>query len=448
MGGLESRTFRHQLRCLAKRDVPFAASQLVKKTRSLKIALQISQMKMRLNLKSTESAKSAVRLLRAFVVQQSERPMVVKKKKVVVAMSGGVDSSVAAALLLREGYDLVGVFMRLGSPNGVESPEETCEPAGAKHKQGCCSVLDADDARRVSGMLDIPFYVLNFQEDFGRVIDYFVSEYNRGRTPNPCVRCNDWLKFGRLAQYAKAVGADYVASGHYARIGVDPITEHPALLRGLDHRKDQSYVLFGMSQETLDHTLLPIGGYEKSAVRAIAEELKLPVFNKPDSQEICFVSNQDYAGLVQRRSPETFAAGELVTSTGEVVGEHQGHQHFTIGQRKGVGVAFGYPIYVVDINAENNRVTVGDKNQLLKHSLVAHQINLLSNRIRSASLKCTAKIRYNHDPQPAVAQLTAPDELSVRFDTPQSAITPGQAVVLYDGDVVLGGGWIDSASDE
>src|SRR5438045_311889 len=191
-------------------------------------------------------------------------------------MSGGVDSSVAASLLLREGYDVIGVFMRLGSPKGVEQAHDVEDPAGAgcstsgKNKQGCCSVLDADDARRVAGILDVPFYVLNFQEDFGRVIDYFVDEYNRGRTPNPCVRCNDWLKFGKLARYAQAVGADYVASGHYARVGTDG-SGRPALLRGLDPRKDQSYVLFGISPEALAHTLLPIGGFEKHEVRALAE---------------------------------------------------------------------------------------------------------------------------------------------------------------------------------
>src|SRR5215217_5343426 len=182
----------------------------------------------------------------------------VRKKKVVVAMSGGVDSSVAAALLLREGYEVMGAFMRLGSPKGVESATESCNTAG-KNKQGCCSVLDADDARRVAGMLGIPFYVLNFEEDFGRVIDYFVDEYNAGRTPNPCVRCNDWLKFGKLAKYAEAVGAKFVASGHYARVGIDPATGEKALLRGLDHRKDQSYVLFGMPRTHIDHLLLPIG---------------------------------------------------------------------------------------------------------------------------------------------------------------------------------------------
>lgn len=361
----------------------------------------------------------------------------------VVAMSGGVDSSVAAALLLRQGYEVVGCFMRLGSPPGVEI-EESCDITGAKHKQGCCSVLDAADAHRVAGVLGIPLYVLNFQEEFGRVIDYFVSEYNRGRTPNPCVRCNDWLKFGRLERYAQAIGADFVASGHYARIGRDPRTGQPALLRGLDHRKDQSYVLFGMSPSALAHTLLPIGEFEKQQVRAIAEELKLPVFNKPDSQEICFVPNQDYADLVRRRSPESFAPGEVVDPQGKVIGRHEGHQHFTIGQRKGVGVALGYPVYVVDIDPATNRVTLGPKEALLHQTLVATQINLLTDRARSArDLPCTAKIRYNHAPQPARLTVAGPDEITVRFDQPQSAITPGQAVVLYDGDVVLGGGWID-----
>ena len=375
------------------------------------------------------------------------------KGKVVVAMSGGVDSSVATALLLRQGYEVIGAFMRLGSPSGVEATdaaEQTCDATGAaggKHKQGCCSVLDAADARRVAGMLGIPLYVLNFQDDFGRVIGYFVDEYNRGRTPNPCVRCNDWLKFGKLTQYAHAVGADYVASGHYARVGVDPTTGERSLLRGKDHRKDQSYVLFGITPAALRHTLLPIGEYEKHEVRAIAEELKLPVYNKPDSQEICFVPNQDYAGLVQRRSPQTFRAGEFVTTDGAVVGRHDGHQHFTIGQRRGVGVAFGYPIYVVNIDPASNRVTLGDKAALMKRSLIAHQINLLSPRLREigATIGCAAKIRYNHSPQPAEATLTGPDELTVRFTEPQPAITPGQAVVLYDGDHVLAGGWIDRA---
>lgn len=362
-------------------------------------------------------------------------------------MSGGVDSSVAAALLRREGYDVIGAFMRLGSPKGVqESHTESCDPTPGKSKQGCCSVLDAADARRVAGQLDIPFYVLNFEDDFGKVIDYFVDEYNRGRTPNPCVRCNDWLKFGKLTKYAEAVGAEFVASGHYARVGIDPVNGEKSLFRGLDHKKDQSYVLFGMSRTAIEHTLLPIGEFEKHDVRKIAEELNLPVFNKPDSQEICFVPNQDYAALVKRRSPDTFRAGEVVTPDGQVVGSHEGHQHFTIGQRKGVGVALGYPIYVVDIDPNANRVTVGEKELLERTGLVAHQINILSSRPREAvTMKCTAKIRYNHTPQPATLKITGTDELEVHFDTPQAAITPGQAVVAYDNDVVLAGGWIDKA---
>jgi len=295
-------------------------------------------------------------------------------------------------------------------------------------------------------VLGIPLYVLNFQDDFGRVIDYFVAEYNRGRTPNPCVRCNDWLKFGKLAKYAEAVGAQYVASGHYARMGDDPATGQRVLMRGLDHRKDQSYVLFGMNPQVAQHTLLPIGDLEKSRVRAIALELKLPVYNKPDSQEICFVPNQDYAGLVKRRSPETFRGGELIDTSGRVVGAHDGHQHFTIGQRRGVGVAFGYPIYVVDIDPDGNRVTLGPKDATLKRSLVARQTNWISPRVRdSTTLRCAAKIRYNHQPQPATMRITGDDECEVVFDEPQSAITPGQAVVMYDGDVVLGGGWIEEA---
>jgi tRNA-specific 2-thiouridylase len=362
-------------------------------------------------------------------------------KKVVVAMSGGVDSSVAAALLLRQGYDVMGVFMRLGSPPGVEATG----PDRHGHKQGCCSVLDADDARRVAAALDVPFYVLNFQEEFGRVIQYFVDEYNRGRTPNPCVRCNDWLKFGKLASYAQAVGADYVASGHYARIGT--ANGHKALLRGLDTLKDQSYVLFGMSRWAMEHTLLPIGEYQKQAVRAIAQEMGLPVYNKPDSQEICFVPDQDYAGLMKRRQPEAFSPGELVMSDGSVAGRHEGHQHFTIGQRKGVGVALGYPVYVVDIDAKKNEVTLGPAEALLRTALVARQVNLLSDRLAvgRGPVRCAAKIRYNHQPQPARATLLGNDELRVEFDQPQSAVTPGQAVVLYDGDVVLGGAWIERA---
>jgi tRNA-uridine 2-sulfurtransferase len=272
-----------------------------------------------------------------------------------------------------------------------------------------------------------------------------VSEYNRGRTPNPCVRCNDWLKFGKLARYAEAVGANYIASGHYARTALDPATGRRMLLRGKDHRKDQSYVLFGMQRSAVEHTLFPVGEYEKHEVRAIAEELRLPVFAKPDSQEICFVPNQDYAGLVRRRTPETFRPGEFVDVKGEKLGEHPGHQHFTIGQRRGMRLAMGRPVYVVNIDAVKNRVVIGEKQDLLRQSLTARQVNWISDKVEKAggAVRCSAKIRYNHAPQPATVAITAPGEIQVRFDEPQSAITPGQAVVVYDGDVVLGGGWIE-----
>ena len=296
-------------------------------------------------------------------------------------------------------------------------------------------------------LLDIPFYVLNFQEDFGRVIDYFVDEYNRGRTPNPCVRCNDWLKFGKLAKYAEAVGADYVASGHYARV-----EHHPGdarLLRGIDHAKDQSYVLFGMSRSALAHTLLPIGGYEKHqragdgarswGCRCITSRIR---------RRFVLCRKQSTRSLVRRRKPEAFSAGEFVDGSGKVVGTHEGHQHFTIGQRKGLGVALGYPVYVVGIDAERNRVTLGRREELLKGGLRAGQVNILCEEFAAAKGKptrCLAKIRYNHEPQPATANLEEDGTLVVRFESPQSAITPGQAVVVYDGQRVLGGGWIDGA---
>ncbi|QQE10539.1 tRNA 2-thiouridine(34) synthase MnmA [Planctomycetota bacterium] len=384
-------------------------------------------------------------------------------KKVLVAMSGGVDSSVVAALLKSEGYEVVGCFMRLGSDDSAEAADgydnltnASCDPKKIKlGHQGCCSLNDASDARLVAAMLDIPFYVLNFKQDFGRVIDYFVTEYNAGRTPNPCVRCNDWLKFGKLHAYAKSIDADYIASGHYAR--VDRSGPNPRLLRGLDHNKDQSYVLFGSGREQLSQMLLPIGELEKPAVRQIADDYNLPVFNKPDSQEICFVPDNDYANLVKRRTPEQFTEGSIVDTQGNVVGTHEGHQHFTIGQRRGIGVALGYPIYVTHRDPEGNTITVGQKPDLLAQALQADQVNWLSppNEIDSLTdddgwIKCEAKIRYNSPPKSAKCKLVGQSDsqiLEVRFDDPQEAITPGQAVVCYADDLVLGGGWITKAID-
>lgn len=383
-----------------------------------------------------------------------------KKPKVLVAMSGGVDSSVAAALLLREGYEVVGCFMRLGSPGETFDELEEFDSAGvscdaSKIKighQGCCSINDAADARLVAAKLGIPFYVCNFKKDFGRIIDYFVGEYNAGRTPNPCVRCNDWLKFGKLHEYAKQIDADFVASGHYARVERRKPTDLDpwALKRGIDRDKDQSYVLFGAPRERLREMLLPIGGMEKSRVRELAKEFGLPVFNKPDSQEICFVPDNDYAGLVKRRSPERVEAGTIVDTSGKRLGEHEGHQHFTIGQRRGVGVALGYPLYVVEKNAASNTVTVGPREELEFTGCTAGEANWLVDvdsldRDAEGWIPCTAKIRYNAEPEPARVRPTADDALEVRFDEPQFAIAPGQAVVCYRDDLVLGGGWINRA---
>jgi tRNA-specific 2-thiouridylase len=363
--------------------------------------------------------------------------------KVLVAMSGGVDSSVAAALLQRAGCEVVGCFMRLGSPGETFDELEPCDGAVKIGHQGCCSINDAADARRVAAKLGIPFYVCNFKKEFTRIIDYFVGEYNAGRTPNPCVRCNDWLKFGKLHAYARQIDASHVASGHYARI--DRRQGRPRLLRGRDRDKDQSYVLFGAPPRRLDEMLLPVGGYRKAEVRRIAMTLGLPVFDKPDSQEICFVPDNDYAGLVRRRAPQQVQAGTVVDKAGKFLGEHPGHQHFTVGQRRGIGVALGYPIYVVDKDPVTNTVTVGGRDDLLAVGCRAAQTNWFVDVPIGERIECTAKIRYNAEAVPAQVTATDTDAIDVRFGEPQFAVAPGQAVVCYDGDAVICGGWITRA---
>ena len=364
--------------------------------------------------------------------------MTESKGKVLVAMSGGVDSSVAAALLMEQGWEVVGVFMRLGSPG--ETLEEACDIRIGK--QGCCSINDADDARRVAARLDVPFYVVDFKREFSRIIDYFVEEYDAGRTPNPCVRCNDWLKFGRLHTHARQIGATHVASGHYARVEAGPDGEH-RLLRGLDHGKDQSYVLFGAQPERLSEMLLPIGGMHKSEVRDRAEALGLPVFDKPDSQEICFVPNNDYARLVAERSARGVDTGRIVDESGRDLGEHKGHQHFTVGQRRGIGIASSIPLFVLEKRPDSNEVVVGSRDALLSEGLQARDVNWLVPE-HSGWRACTARIRYNAAPVPARVRLGG-DRLEVLFEDPQAAVAPGQAVVCYDEDLVLGGGWIEKA---
>jgi len=388
----------------------------------------------------------------------------VSKGKVLVAMSGGVDSSVAAAMLRRDGYEVVGCFMRLGSPGErldeltpADAATTTNVPLKIGH-QGCCSIADAADAREVAAQLDIPFYVCNFKKDFGRIIDYFVDEYASGRTPNPCVRCNDWLKFGKLHDYAKQIGADFVASGHYARI--ERHGDGFRMLRGFDVSKDQSYVLFGVPREQLGSMMFPVGGMPKAQVRDLAREFGLPVFDKPDSQEICFVPDNDYAGLVERRRPDLVQDGDIVDESGKILGTHKGQHRFTIGQRRGVSVSLGYPIYVVGRDPAANRVVVGGKESLLSSSCIAAEANWLIEEPRPGlRLSVLAKYRYNTPAVEATVEALSSDgstreppspsgrsgRFVVRFKEPQSAVAPGQAVVLYDhSGAVFGGGWIES----
>jgi tRNA-uridine 2-sulfurtransferase len=354
-------------------------------------------------------------------------------KRVIVAMSGGVDSSVAAYLLKQQGYEVIGLFMR----TGAHQPEGSTP----SHKKGCCSAQDAGDARRVADHLDIPFYALDFESDFDRIIDYFADEYLAGRTPNPCVVCNTWLKFGKLWSYGKQLQADFVATGHYARIiqGTDGLELH----RGIDHDKDQSYVLFGLERSLLPHLLFPIGGFHKDQVRELAREAGLGVHDKPDSVEICFVPNGDHAELIRRRRPEHATSGRILDTAGSVLAEHDGIEQFTIGQRKGLGFAAGERRYVLRIVPENNTVVVGDREELLAPGLIASRVNWLI-EAPPHSIECLVKIRYRHKPAPAMVTSLPDQGARVNFQERQSAVTPGQAVVFYDCDRVLGGGWIEN----
>ncbi len=458
--------------------------------------------------------------------------------KVVVALSGGVDSSVAAGLLKEQGYECVGVFMRVGSSAGEHRPpagapgDEAAE--GGDHstfprshvptfpstpvpprrlRHGCCSVEDALDARAVAARLDIPFYALNFEADFAGIIDYFVDEYARARTPNPCVMCNIHLKFGKLLRYADVLGAEFVATGHYARVvrgnvgtgdGGNVGTDAPVCLaRARNLAKDQSYVLFGIRRADLPRCLFPLGEIaDKAEVRRLAAELGLKVHDKPDSQEICFVPDGEYAELVHARRPETRQPGAVLDESGQVLGTHAGIAGFTIGQRRGLRIAAGRPIYVTRLDAEANTVTVGPREALVRGGLVAEDVNWLADPPLAGEWRPAAiKIRHMHTPaagairvlesaipNPArqcgavppttglvgsdsgrVPAIRTPDAspgpqaasprpttgvvgsepgserqsvVMARFDTPQVAVTPGQAAVFYDGDIVLGGGWI------
>ncbi|MDA0834471.1 MAG: tRNA 2-thiouridine(34) synthase MnmA [Planctomycetota bacterium] len=369
--------------------------------------------------------------------------------RVVLAMSGGVDSSAAAVLLQQQGYEVIGLFMRSGAvEETVCATTASANPlpviSAASHKQGCCSASDAADARRVADQLDIPFHALNFKDAFGRIKDYFVDEYLAGRTPNPCVMCNNWLKFGKLWDFARQVGAEKIATGHYARIVDDETGIHrPRLMRGPDPAKDQSYVLFGIDPDILSRILLPVGTYTKPEIRDYARQAGLRVAEKRDSQEICFIPDQDYAGFLERYRGTPDNAGDLVDTAGNVLGQHPGYHHYTIGQRKRLGITFGAPRYVVAIEPETRRVVIGEKEDLDRPALTAHRLNWLVDDVPK-TFRCRAQIRYRHTAAPANATIVDEDELRVEFDDPQSGITPGQAVVLYDEETVLGGGWIST----
>jgi tRNA-specific 2-thiouridylase len=371
--------------------------------------------------------------------------------RIVVAMSGGVDSSVAASLLVEAGHECLGVFMRHGQP---ALPSTSTLPiveqaASRPGHQGCCSVSDAIDARRVADKLNIPLYPLDLTSDFEQIIDAFAADYGAGRTPNPCVRCNQWIKFGRLFDYADAVGATHVATGHYAQLLVaegEAADQTPELHRGHDPGRDQSYVLFGIGSERLRRMLLPVGGLAKTEVRQRAENLGLITASKPDSQEICFVPPGEHPRLVAHRLGGS-RAGEIVDQTGQVLGQHTGIEQFTIGQRQGLGIAVGSPLYVLRIEADRCRVVVGPKTALPLQTLTAREASWIT-PVPDEPFECLVQCRAQRPAARAVVSRHGPDCFTARFLNPTvdapGPITPGQPAVCYAGSRLLGGGWIDS----
>lgn len=358
-----------------------------------------------------------------------------KNKTVVVGMSGGVDSSVAACLLKNAGYHVIGVTMQIWQ----EKDAHTVENEG-----GCCGLSAIDDARRVAQQLDIPHYVMNFREDFQKqVIDYFVEEYRRGRTPNPCIACNRYVKWESLLQKSLAIGADYIATGHYARIKKLPNGRY-TICRSGSVRKDQTYALYNLTQNQLAHTLFPIGEYEKERIREIAKEADLMVAHKPDSQEICFVPDGDYASFIEQETGKKEKKGNFVSMEGKILGTHKGIGHYTIGQRKGLGIAFGEPVFVVEIRPDTNEVVLGKGSDVFTDKLRAEMINYMAVDRFEKGQQVMAKIRYNHEGAPAIIRNVGEDFFELEFPEPVRAVTPGQAVVLYEGENVLGGGTICS----
>lgn len=360
-------------------------------------------------------------------------------KKVAVGMSGGVDSSVAAYLLREQGYDVIGVTMQ------IWQDEDTLQVA---ENGGCCGLSAVDDARRVADMLDIPYYVLNFKKEFKEhVIDYFCQEYIQARTPNPCIACNRYVKWEALLNRAMELGCDYIATGHYARV-CQLDNGRFALQKSATVRKDQTYALYNLTQQQLSKTLMPVGEYEKDEVRRIAEQIGLMVANKPDSQEICFVPDDDYASYIKNETGKEFPKGNFVDKDGKVLGRHKGIIHYTIGQRKGLGLSLGAPAFVLEIRPETNEVVIGTNEDTFHVSLLANQVNFMSIPSLEGKRKVTAKIRYSHQGAPCTIYMVDEDTICCEFDEPVRAITPGQAVVFYDGDIVVGGATILCTNDK
>ena len=357
-----------------------------------------------------------------------------KNKKVVVGMSGGVDSSVAAYLLKEEGYDVIGVTMQIWQ----DEPKEKIEDNG-----GCCGLSAVDDARNVAFKLDIPYYVMNFKNDFKKyVIDYFVDEYKLGRTPNPCIACNRYVKWEALLTRSMMIGADYIATGHYARIDKHPQTGRYCIKNSVTAVKDQTYALYNLTQEQLSKTLMPIGQYTKDEIRKIAEEIGLVVANKPDSQDICFIPDGDYVGYLENEAGYKSKPGNYVDLNGNVIGKHKGIVNYTIGQRKGLGVSFGKHMYVTKINAEDNTVVLGDNSDLFKTKLICKDVNFMAFDKFEGKKRVKGKIRYSHKASDCVIEVVDDNTIECTFDEPQRAVTPGQAAVFYDGEYVACGGII------
>ena len=356
------------------------------------------------------------------------------KKKVVVGMSGGVDSSVAACLLKEQGYDVIGVTMQIWQD---ENPDESAENGG------CCGLSAVEDARRVAWSLGIPYYVMNFRKEFkSAVMDYFVDEYLHGRTPNPCIACNRFVKWEALLSRSMEIGADYIATGHYARIMQLPNGRY-TIRNSVTAAKDQTYALYNLTQEQLKRTLMPVGEFAKDEIRRIAEEKGLAVAKKKDSMEICFIPDNDYAGFIEQAAEKVPGAGNFVDKDGNILGRHRGITHYTVGQRKGLNLSMGHPVFVTEIRPDTNEVVIGSGEDVFSDRLVCGNLNWMAvGSLDGRERQVTAKIRYSHKGAPCRIRELPGGLVECRFETPQRAITPGQAVVFYEEDHVFGGGTI------